>query len=372
MQKVFTSRPKYFQRVTYSILSLLLLGTTILYLSSYKWITVFADGKTLSHVTKAKGVGEVLEEIGLELRAEDYVFPSREAKLQRLTSIAVVKAKPYSIVHDGARTEIWATGEKVADVLLAAGIPWQEQDLIEPAPERAAGQVEVITLIRVSSAFSYEMVTLPYAVTRVANDSLYRGQERLVQAGRDGKKIEVTQIVYHDQRAVGENIVSSRLLLAPQDEIRESGTITSINRGGLKISISRALEVQSTAYCSGVKGSGCPVDERGYSQCTGKATGFTSTGRQAKQGAGTRTNPYLIAVDPRVIPLGTLCYLSFQGGVVVTRHGRIIKDGFALAADTGGAIKGERIDILFDNHWVAWYYGRRTVKVFIVESIIAE
>ena len=47
MQKVFTSRPKYFQRVTYSILSLLLLGTTILYLSSYKWITVFADGKTV-------------------------------------------------------------------------------------------------------------------------------------------------------------------------------------------------------------------------------------------------------------------------------------------------------------------------------------
>ena len=309
MQQVFTSSPKFFKLTAFVILILMMMGTAILYFANYKWVTVYVDGKTYQCVTLAKGVEEVLEEIGLGLRAEDYVVPPKSEKLKRWTAIAVVKAQPFTINHDGSSTEVWSVGAKVADVLLDAGLQWQEPDQIIPPLESAAAGNREIALVRVSSELTHKMVTLPYSVLKVANDSLYRGQERLVQSGQDGKQV--------------------------QDKILEYGTIASINRGGLKIGISRVLDVQSTAYCSGVEGSGCPVDERGYSKCTGKATGYTATGRKAIQGAGTRTDPYIIAVDRNLIPLGTLCYLSFQGGFVTTRHGRIIKDGFALAADTG-------------------------------------
>jgi uncharacterized protein YabE (DUF348 family) len=372
MQQVFTSSPKFFKLTAFVILILMMMGTAILYFANYKWVTVYVDGKTYQCVTLAKGVEEVLEEIGLGLRAEDYVVPPKSEKLKRWTAIAVVKAQPFTINHDGSSTEVWSVGAKVADVLLDAGLQWQEPDQIIPPLESAAAGNREIALVRVSSELTHKMVTLPYSVLKVANDSLYRGQERLVQSGQDGQQVQVIQTVYHDNQAVERNVISNELLVAARDKILEYGTIASINRGGLKIGISRVLDVQSTAYCSGVEGSGCPVDERGYSKCTGKATGYTATGRKAIQGAGTRTDPYIIAVDRNLIPLGTLCYLSFQGGFVTTRHGRIIKDGFALAADTGSAIKGNRIDILFDNHWVAWYYGRRGVRVFIVESVNAE
>lgn len=369
MQQDYTSSPKLFKLTAFVILILMMMGTSILYFSNYKWVTVYVDGKTYQCVTLAKGVEEVLEEIGLGLRAEDYVVPPRVEKLKRWTSIAVVKAQPFTITHDGVRTEIWSVGAKVADVLIDAGLQWQEQDQIIPPLESAAAGNREITMVRVSSEFIYEMVTLPYSVLKIASDSLYHGQERLVQSGRDGQQLQIIQMVYHDNTAVERNVISSEQLVAAQDKITEYGTIASINRGGLKIGISRVLDVQSTAYCSGVEGSGCPVDARGYSRCTGKATGYTATGRKAIAGTGTRSDPYIIAVDPKVIPLGTLCYLSFIGGGVTTRHGRIINDGFALAADTGSAIKGNRIDVLFDNHWVAWYYGRRGVRVFIVESV---
>jgi len=372
MQQIFTSNPKFFKLTAFAILILLVTGIAILYFSNYKWTTVYVDGQTYRCVTLAKEVEEVLEEIGLELRAEDYVYPPRNEKLKRWTSIAVVKAQPFTVIHDGVSTETWSVGSKVADVLFDAGLRWQEPDLVSPPLECAAAGNTEITLIRVHSELAHQLVTLPHSVIKVPNDSLYRGQQRLVQTGRDGQQMNTIEIVYYDNEEVERNVISRELVVSARDKILECGTITSINRGGLKIGISRVLDVESTAYCSGVEGSGCPVNERGYSRCTGKATGYTASGRRAIQGSGTRSDPYIIAVDRKVIPMGTLCYLTFKGGGITTRHGRIIEDGFAIAADTGSAIKGNRIDILFDNHWVAWYFGRRAVRVFIVESVIAK
>lgn len=372
MQRVLTSGPKFFKVTAYALLVLLMAGIAFSYITSYKWITVYIDGKVYQCATLATNVGEVLEELGLGIGAEDYVTPARESRLDRFSAIAAVRARPYTIVHDGVTTEVLSVGAKVIDVLQDAGMVWQAQDLIIPALQGAAPDNQEITIVRVSIEYRYQTVTLPYATQIVASESLYRGQERLIQSGQDGQQAETLEVVYHDSNLVAQNLISSEQVVAVRDKIIESGAVSSIDRGGLRISISRVLDVQSTAYCPGTEGSGCPVDSRGYSQCTGKATGYTATGRKAKQGAGSRSDPYIIAVDPKVIPLGALCYLTFSGGGITTRHGRIINDGFALAADTGGAIKGNRIDILFDNHWVAWYYGRRSVRVFIVEGIQAK
>lgn len=372
MLEIFASNPRLFKLTTFAILVLMMLGIAALYFSNYKWATVYVDGNTYESVSLAANVEQVLEKIGLELKEEDYVFPAREQKLKRCTAIAIVRAKPYSVSYDGKRTVLWTVKGKVADVLTDAGLKWQEQDLISPALDSPAATAGAITLVRVRADISYEVAIRPCSVLRVANNSLYLGQERLVQSGRDGKELQVIETVYHDQQPVDCQVINRETLVATQDKIVEFGTISSINRGGLRIGIRRVLDVQSTAYCSGVEGSECPLDERGYSKCTGKATGYTATGRKAKQGSGTQEDPYIIAVDPRTIPLGTLCYITFKGGGVTTKHGRIITDGFALAADTGGAIKGNRIDILFDNHWVAWYFGRKQVRVFVVDSVKAQ
>ncbi len=76
-----------------------------------------------------------------------------------------------------------------------------------------------------------------------------------------------------------------------------------------------------------------------------RATGHTRTGRIAEYG--------VVAVDPRVIPLNTIVYVEGYG--------------FALACDTGGAIKGNRIDLCFDSRYVANQYGRRHVRVHVLQ-----
>jgi 3D (Asp-Asp-Asp) domain-containing protein len=59
-----------------------------------------------------------------------------------------------------------------------------------------------------------------------------------------------------------------------------------------------------------------------------------------------------VAVDPDVIPLGTRLYIPGYG--------------LALAADTGGDIVGNRIDLCMEAHSDAWSFGRRMVKVYIL------
>ncbi len=60
-----------------------------------------------------------------------------------------------------------------------------------------------------------------------------------------------------------------------------------------------------------------------------------------------------MAVDPRVIPLGTKVYVENYGP--------------ALAADTGGSIKGNRVDIFVDSHQEAVSWGRRRVRVYVLK-----
>lgn len=97
----------------------------------------------------------------------------------------------------------------------------------------------------------------------------------------------------------------------------------------------RLLKLEATGYDPG------PVDNtRGW-------VGSTKTGERARFG--------IVAVDPAVIPLGTRVYVEGYGP--------------GLAADIGGAIKGRRIDLCFNSTHQARAWGRKTVRVWIVDPV---
>ncbi|MFQ8775725.1 MAG: 3D domain-containing protein [Finegoldia magna] len=92
----------------------------------------------------------------------------------------------------------------------------------------------------------------------------------------------------------------------------------------------RTITMRSTAYTSD------PAENGGYST--------TAMGTAIRYGVA--------AVDPRVIPLGTRLYIEGYG--------------YARAEDTGGAIKGNRIDLVFGSKSQSNNWGRRTVRVTIL------
>lgn len=86
------------------------------------------------------------------------------------------------------------------------------------------------------------------------------------------------------------------------------------------------------------------MESTGYSPQDPGVTGITYSGLPMRRG--------VVAVDPILIPLGTRMYIMGYG------------EGYAC--DIGSAIKGNKIDLAFDNRGQALEWGRRRVRVYIL------
>ena len=73
---------------------------------------------------------------------------------------------------------------------------------------------------------------------------------------------------------------------------------------------------------------------------------------------GEPTRRGVVAVDPSVIPLGTRLYIESEDGKYIY--------GEAVAGDTGGAIKGNKIDLFVESARECRAFGRRNVTVYIL------
>jgi 3D (Asp-Asp-Asp) domain-containing protein len=82
-----------------------------------------------------------------------------------------------------------------------------------------------------------------------------------------------------------------------------------------------------------------------------EATAYTWTGQRTASGTWPAVGT--VATDPEVIPLGTNLYIEGYGE--------------AVAEDTGGAVKGNIIDVYLDTESECWQWGRRMVEVRILE-----
>ena len=109
------------------------------------------------------------------------------------------------------------------------------------------------------------------------------------------------------------------------------------------------VEATATAYCLCQK-------------CCGKSPsnpmyGYTASGLKIVPGTGMK----VIAVDSNVIPLGTKVYVEGLNGAW--------DYGYAIAADTGSAIKNLKIDLYMDSHDECFVWGVKKVKVYALEDI---
>src|SRR5690606_20608207 len=87
-------------------------------------------------------------------------------------------------------------------------------------------------------------------------------------------------------------------------------------------------------------------------RCEG-CTGITKTGYDVRHTIYAEDGRRIIAVDPSIIPIGSTVEIRLAGGRTFE----------AVALDIGGAIKGERIDILVDTKNDAYQFGRQDVDV---------
>ncbi len=183
----------------------------------------------------------------------------------------------------------------------------------------------------VAARLSDVSVPVSYGVRTVYDPTLALGREVVAQDGAPGVAVETVRRIYQGARVVSVAIVGEKVVKAARPELVHIGAkLPEVSRGSFVGRVTATLNMVATAYWADPSWS----------------NGRTATGVPARYGVA--------AVDPSVIPLGTRLYIPGYG--------------YAVAADTGGAIVGDRIDLCFDTGQQALDYGRQTVSVYELAS----
>ena len=289
-------------------------------------IQIQADGKTIEKTYLLPiTVGAILEKQGISLGEYDAAEPSPETKLNADTTINVIRAIKVEVVADGNTTPVFTIPITQAEAVAKAGIRLGAKDFIQDETIFPVTDGQIIHVVRVTEQYEQTPREIPFTTQRRMDSTLERGITRTLQSGIVGQAVDTIAITYYDGQEVNRHVVSTEVTQEPQPCIVAEGNITNVSRGGERILFQQAFEMQASGYTySGHK---------------------TATGKTPAVG--------LIAVDPSIIPLGTRLYVDGYG--------------YAVAADTGGAIRGNKVDLFFESVSECLRWGKRTVKVYVLE-----
>lgn len=264
------------------------------------------------------------------LPAREKLLLKRSALLLVLLAATLVLSGAYLhrknvTLRIGDRAEKLNTyARTVGELLAAAGVTLGPLDRVEPDPAAPVTAGLRIRVQRVVIRQETREITVPFTTLDLWDPSLAGGTARLLHTGVPGLARQVWRVVYTDGAVTAATLLGETILTAPQPAILavSGGTVTS--RGGTPNLFARAMVVTATAYAP-----------------TGA---LTATGTVPQLGT--------IAVDPRIIPLGSRLYVQGYG--------------YGTALDTGGAIKGARVDLFFNTTREADDWGVRRVQVYIL------
>ncbi len=295
-----------------------------------------SQGTQTQHVTSSQTVGEFLKERGIVPASRDYVRPAADTKLVDNLVIEYSPAIPVTLITAAGSKKIITTADDVGALLEEQGIRLGKYDVVRPSLDDPLVANASVRIARVVQWASAQRQHIAQRTIHVIDFSLPPGQTKVLKQGAPGLTLTMVDYTQTDGK-LNKRIIAHHLIRKPQARVIAEGVgtyaaIADFARHGLEKTsyiAANALEMVATAYTAG---------------CAG-CSGFTATGFRAGHG--------IVAVDPRVIPLGTKLYIPGYG--------------FAIAGDTGGAIIGHRIDLGFDSLSDAMSFGRRAVKVFTLK-----
>ncbi len=310
---------------------LMALGTVALVLTvltlTLKCYRITMDDRSLIRFSLLNDPVQVARNSGLEI-LDHYVietdYPSPMAPI-----VTVHTAFDITMQADGTTvTKRLDAGMSRDGVLAAFGLTLDEDDVFSMAAEETLAQDCVVTVnrVEVKTETYEEAIACPVQdLTQPELDS-----PTLAAPGTEGVR-RVTGIRTYVDGVITDVVeLESEILRYPTTTVLYSEQPIPGAGQGKPTDYSQMLICESTAYC---------------------LRGNTASGKPTQKG--------YVAVDPNIIPLGTWLYIeSLTPG---------IEDyGYCIAADTGGAINGNMVDVYFYTEDECRVWGRRNINVYIL------
>lgn len=228
----------------------------------------------------------------------------------------VLRAYTVPITADGAVQELTVTGPHTAAELLAqAGVTYTADDILTPAADEILPEGSGITVQRVTYA-EYTMDELvPTAVEEIPTSLFYRKQDKVMtlQEGHDGQDT----VIYREKWIDGE--LAETAEIGRVNAVEMLPTVQKVYGEGAPVSQFVGPEIVD----------GVPAEGVAEVYTAQRSTGYSASAT-AKGASGRRLTYGTVAVNPSIIPYGSLMYITSEDGRFVY--------GYAYAADTGAAM----------------------------------
>ncbi|MBE3556764.1 MAG: DUF348 domain-containing protein [Firmicutes bacterium] len=334
-------------RIGAAVTAVALVGSAVAagHATEVKAITLTVDGQRSTYYTAMDGtVGAFLQHQRISFGAHDRIYPAVGSELRSAMEIEVRHAVAVRLNDGGKVQTVYTTAADVAGLLAAQRVHLGNYDRLNNSPFEPIRPNMTVTILRGRREVQTKEVAISHRSLTKESAQLKKGEREVVQAGHDGlKRVTVTRFYENDRLASTQQ--KEVVVNHPTDEIvvigtKEEPTPTQpivASRGGQRPSQQPRVRVSTQTPRS--SGRTLQMVATAYS-----GDGYTASGRRTARG--------LVAVDPDLIPLGTRLYISGYGE--------------AIAADTGGAIQGRRIDLYFPSAAQAQSWGVRTVSVTIL------
>lgn len=326
----FSNGPKAAFLLTLVVIALI---TTIY--SMRKTLVVVIDGKENNVITYKRTVQGALNDNDIVLGEKDKIEPSLDSQIGKNDIINIKRAVNVAVSVDDKLIDVLTAEDSVESMLEAEGITVGEDDKVLPSKETAINDGLQVDVVRVEAKTFVETEEIGFTTVVKKDDNLTQSTKKVVQEGQKGQKTITTKVIYENGKEVSKKVVSEVVDKEPVQQVVLQGTLGVLNlsRGG-EVPYTRSLKVRATAY----------------NNSGGDGNGYTASGRKTFRDP----NGYsTIAVDPRIIPLGTKLYVEGYG--------------YAIAADTGGAIKGNTIDVFFNTSSEVYNWGVRYVNIYVLK-----
>lgn len=228
----------------------------------------------------------------------------------------------------------------------------QKQNKVKAEKESLNTQLQSIA--STITANEEQLVSYPIGVINNSNSSISQLKDAVQTLNDLLPQITMQSVINKVNNAIsnGKALINQKIAqenTAPPSNNNSSSSNNNNNKGNSSSNSSSGSSNSSSGNSSNGSSSGQYKKELSM-----EATAYAGDGITA-MGTATVRNPNgisTVAVDPSVIPLGSKLYIPGYG--------------YAIASDTGGAIKGNRIDLFMNSEAECNQFGRRQITVYIV------
>ncbi len=266
------------------------------------------------------------------------------------TDVVISYYFPLTVTMNN-KTETYSVASgRLDDILYSIGISVDKYDIVTPSLDTYVTESCAVDIVDVEYKTEIATEEIPYGNVVEYSDRYYNNTQ-LSEPGVNGQKLVTRSVKYVNGVATDSAVLDEQTLKAAIS----SKTIIGTKVGSSTSSIKTISTLKAPSNLV-LDENGIPVNYK--SSKTLRATAYTHTGHNCS--TGVKPQPGYVAVDPKEIPYGTKMYIVSSDGKYVY--------GYAIAADTGGFIHGDRtdMDLFMDTRGQCINFGRRNITVYFL------